>query len=302
MIDKLKKLFGGPENYNYTDLDDLEKVEPVAADAISGDEPVELIDTVLEVINSQLPPLVKDCINRDAQRQMLQTMLGSALTDYAARTRQEALSELTGDKAKMQKELEELRAEKKDVAARREEQKANLLSEQRQRRALQDRNRDLESKIAELDSEIEQHKLTISSLMNKVRVAEVTGDVSDDVAEIITAKENEIAGLTAKVAELTALNSAQSEKLTHLEEVLQQKEAALAATNEEKPKRKYRKRQRPETADGDASELSELEGVDWLLPGGTPAGHTPTASDPEFGYQPPKPSPAPFDDSQLTLF
>lgn len=302
MIDKIRKLFGSQDGYNYTDLEDLDKTEPITPITTSSDEPVELIDTILEVINSQLPPLVRECIDRQAQRRMLQQMLGTALTDYAARTRMEALSELTGDKAKMQQELEELRAERKDVAARREEQKANLLSEQRQRRALQDRNRDLEAKIAELDSEIEQHRLTISSLMNKVRVAEVTGDASEDVAEIISAKENEINALTAKVNELTAHNSAQAEKLSHLEEELQLKEAALAVASEEKPKRKYKKRQRPEPLDDSASELGDLDGVDWLLPGGTPAGHTPMASDPEFGYQPPKPSPAPFDDSQLTLF
>lgn len=279
MIDKIKKLFAGTDAYNYTDLDELERIESPASQADEADAPLELLDTILAVVNSQLPPLVGQCIDRQAQRQMLQQMLGSALADYAARTRQEALSQLTGDKAALQRQLEELRSQRKDVDARREEQKANLLSEQRQRRALQDRNRDLEAKIAELDSEIEQHKLTISSLMNKVRVAEVT----------------------ASDSELLAINSAQTEKIAHLEEQLQQKEAALAAAAEEKPKRQRRRQTNKPTA-SPALDESELDSVDWLLPGGAPASHTPTASDPEFGYQPPKPSPAPFDDSQLTLF
>lgn len=279
--------------------------------------PTELIDAILAVINAQLPPVAAQCIDREAQRRYMASVLGSPLADLAESMRRKAVSELTGDRAKMQAELEELRAERKEVSGKREEQKAALLSEQRQRRALNDRNRDLEAKIDELDSQIEQHKLTIASLMNKLRVAEVTeGDsqaLRDDIVrlqhtiserdETIEAKDREITELSEKIA---AYESASA-----LEAALEQRREAsggnAADPTDEAPAAPKKRRGRPRRQntraydpENDAS--ADLDSVDWLLPGGVPAGHTPHASDPDFGYQPPKHTPAPDSDAQLTLF
>ena len=295
--------------------------------------------------------MVAQCINPEAQREFLAKQLGQPLADFAETLRVKAVSELTGDRSKMQAELEELRAQRKEVSGKREEQKAALLSEQRQRRALSDRNRDLEAKIEELASEIEQHKLTIASLMNKMRVAEVTdGDAAalrEDLAALreqlkaqndeltaknqeISAKDEEISAknqeLSAKDEELSAKNkelsakseeiSAQSEEISSLNDKIAELETAAAIADSlskrreaegepqpEKPKRR-RSTRRPKARaydpENDAS--ADIDSIDWLLPGGVPAGHTPQPSDPEFGYQPPKHAPTPDSDLQLTLF
>lgn len=290
-----------------------------AAQAGSDAElPTELIDAILAVINSQLPPVAAQCIDREAQRRYMASVLGSPLADLAESMRRKAVSELTGDRAKMQAELEELRAERKEVTGKREEQKAALLSEQRQRRALNDRNRDLEAKIDELDSQIEQHKLTIASLMNKLRVAEVTeGDsqaLRDDIArlqrtvserdETIEAKEREITELSEKIAayeSASALEAALEQRREASGENAAADNAAEApATPKKRRGRPRRQNTRAYDPENDAS--ADLDSVDWLLPGGVPAGHTPHASDPDFGYQPPKHTPAPESDAQLTLF
>lgn len=314
-------MFGAGEDDNEVEFEDIDRpaletsetTPPKVITQSSDTElPVELLDAILAVINSQLPPIAAECVNPDAQRRYLSGLLGQPLLDYAESVRRKAIGELTGDRAKMQSELEELRAERKEVSSKREEQKAALLSEQRQRRALNDRNRDLEAKIDQLDSEIEQHKLTISSLMNKMRVAEVTeGDAAtlrEDLEQLraqlkerdekLAEKEREIAELSEKVANY--------ESASAVDAVLEQRREATGEekTDNSKPAKKRRGRpRRSSTAydpENDAS--AELDSVDWLLPGGVPANHTPHVADPDFGYQPPKQAPEPDSDAQLTLF
>lgn len=328
----LRKVFGASENDQEVEFDDFDKPEAAprqqaaqgpaqgaGREIAAGEMPVELLDAILSIINAQLPPVAAQCINPDAQRRYLASCLGSHLAEYAESLKRKAVSELTGDRKKMQTELETLRAERKDVSSKREEQKAALLSEQRQRRALTDRNRDLENKIAELDSEIEQHKLTISSLMNKMRVAEVTEEDSatmrDDLKQLreqLAAKDAElaekVAAIEAKDAELASTRQSIDElnaKVAELEAArLQHQEAAAEAGEPSAAPRKRRGRPRKTNgfipADDDTS--MEIDSVDWLLPGGVPAGHVPHTSDPDFGYQPPKHAPAPDSDAQLTLF
>lgn len=342
----LRRAFGSEESEVAEEFDDLDRpavavdapqqsiapAEPAAAASI----PEALADAILAVINSQFPPALAACVDPEAQRRWLEAQMGPALAVYVGEVNNGAMRELTGDKARIQSELEELRAERKEVAGRREEQKAALLSEQRQRRALADRNRDLESKINELDSEIEQHKLTISSLMNKMRVAEVSeADVESqaaaeadrlrveveslrsrlaeqdkrlaDAAEVIARadevfadKDREIASLVEKVAELESASALQQA----LDDRRKNSPADDAAEPSETPRRRRgrpRKQQLP-PPDAASDSSADLEEIDWLLPGGVPAGHTGHVADPEFGYQPPKQTPAPDSDAQLTLF
>ena len=321
MINAIKRAFGFSEQYSYSEeLDELDKDTDAAEAAAPEPDPVPsdeasdaFLNAVLAVINSSLPPVVAEAIDSGRQRAKLRQMLGPAMDEFACAMRRMALKELTGDRAKMQTELEELRTEKKDFASKRDEQKASLLSEQRQRRALQDRNRDLEARIAELDSEIEQHKLSISSLMNKIRVAEVSeGDFEalktslesrvNDLKTKLEAKEAENLELSARIADLEAPKA--------LQEALEQRKeltADMASTDADEAPRKPRRSRKRKTpvavSQGEPSaDLAEIEIVDWLLPGGAPAGHTPAGPDPDFGYQPPRPPPAPAPHPPRPLF
>ncbi len=319
-------MFGVSDVDEVEDFDDVDRpvVSPAAApgsaaepgaEAAPDELPEDLLDAILAIINAQLPPIASQCIDRNAQLRYLADALGAPLQAYSRQLKQKALSELTGNRKEMQQELEKLRAERNDVTSKREEQKAALLSEQRQRRALNERNHDLEAKIAELDSEIEQHKLTISSLMNKMRVAEVAeGDsaalreeiaiLKADIAakdETIAAKDKELAAMAERIAE--------AEAPAALEAALGQRRDASADSTAQAPDpasapKKKRGRGRKPRTDYSAADDStaDLESVDWLLPGGAPAGHTPAGPDPDFGYQPPKQAPQPDSDAQLTLF
>lgn len=318
----LRKMFGSNVEDNDVDFEDIDRpVVSTTAQTIEATNnlqvpetelPTELLDAILAVINSQLPPIAAECIDREAQRRYLAGQLGSSLIEYAEATRRKAISDLTGDRAKMQAEFEELRAERKEISSKREEQKATLLSEQRQRRALSDRNRDLEAKIDQLDSEIEQHKLTISSLMNKMRVAEVSEGDSVAMREDLEHLRNQLQERDKKLAEQEQEITNLAEKIANYESgsavdiALQQRHESTDSedSNEVKHPKKKRGRPRRQVSDYDPENdtSADLESVDWLLPGGVPAGHTPHVADPDFGYQPPKQAPEPDPDAQLTLF
>jgi len=323
----LKKMFGG-DGSSDVEFDDIDrpaapqhKEETPRPDAAGGgDLPDALLDAILEVINSQLPPIAARCIDRAAQRRYLADELGSPLEEFAAEARRKAVSELTGDRAKMQAELETLRAERKEVAGKREEQKAALLSEQRQRRALSERNHDLEAKIDQLDSEIEQHKLTISSLMNKMRVAEVTEGENSGLQEQIADLQKQLDDMRKLLGERDAVIAAKEAELLTLAEKIADFESGAAvdaalgkrreaageesaeATPAQPKKRRGRSRRQQHAYDPNNDASADIDAVDWLLPGGVPAGHTGHVSDPDFGYQPPKQAPEPDPDAQLTLF
>lgn len=323
MIKAIKRAFGFEEP-EYTEFDDIEKAPEIQETSESAPDtrsvPADLedfLDALCGIINSGLSPMVIAAIDPAKQRQKVYDALGPALDKLSDSIRDESLKTLTGDRQKMQSELEELRNEQKDFNEKRNEQKANLLSEQRQRRALQERNRDLEQKIAELDSEIEQHKLSISSLMNKIRVSEVNeGEIEalkasyeariNALTAKLEAQESENVELASKIADLEA-PQALAEALEQRKELVSPDESAEPKV-EETPKKKRRGRKPRQVIDDGpepepSEDLANIEIVDWLLPGGVPAGHqSAPASDPDFGYQPPKHTPAPDPDAQLTLF
>ncbi len=321
MFNSIKRAFGFSEK-SYTDfeepaVEDVPEVvhEPVKTTPVAEHPEVkieladEFLDSILAVLNANLPPLVSEAIDSERQRAKLTELLGPSLIDFAEKMRVNATRELSSDRDKMKSELESLRSQKKDFASKRDAHKATLLSEQRQRRALAERNRDLEAKIDELHSEIEQHKLTISSLMNKIRVSEVNEGELDSVK---AAFEHQIEGLKEKLQKAEAENVELASKVAELEapealkKALEQRREIVEASNPPAPKpKKQRKPRKPKKTEVQAKtdeQLKEMEMVDFLVPGAESAAPIVPEPNPDFGYQPPKRNPEPDIDIQLTLF
>ena len=217
-----------------------------------GDMPVEVADAVIDIVDEALPPFVRDCIDRDAQRRKLLAVMGPAMHSYVARiaadTRSAAMNSTAGDRDKLQQEVDALRQEREKLDAKREEQSSQLLAEQRQRRALTERVRALEAKETTYEAEKEQYELEIKSLMNKLRLAETAGDVvvpgGDDASMVVTESDSrqdlteahekevaqlndQIATLTARLAELEPMaNDLQAERI-HVAEYKAQLDAEL---------------------------------------------------------------------------
>lgn len=318
MFNSIKRALGFSEK-KYTDFEETvnESVSAGSVAVIPGSENTEVnirladefLDSILAVLNANLPPLVAEAIDSERQRAKLTELLGPALLDFAEKMRKEAASELRSERDRMKLELESLRSQKKDFASKRDAHKADMLSEQRQRRALADRNRDLESKIEELQSEIEQHKLTVSSLMNKIRVSEVN---SDEIDSLKAGFEHEIEALKIKLQKAEAENLELASKVAEIEapqalkQALDQRKEIVEAANQPTPKpnkqRKSRKPKKTEMQSKTDKQISEMDMVDFLVPGGDSESPIVPEPNPDFGYQPPKRNPEPDIDIQLTLF
>lgn len=278
MIGSLRRFFGKPDEASFDDIDmaETEVLQPLVplSSAPNSDIPAELLNPILTLINSSLPPIIKDSLDLERQRTQLATLLGPALTDYAAAMRRQALQDLTGSKAQMQRELDDLRNQRKELAAKRESQKAEMLSEQRQRRAAQERNRDLENRIEELASEIEQHKLTISGLSNKLRMADMAdADVAalrDELAQARLQIEalqqqaaqpqepsnaEDVAVLQAKLHSITIKASGLEDKLQQMNELNETYQSEIEARSREMRQQSTEL----ETALKEASELPTLK-------------------------------------------
>jgi len=155
----------------------------------SEEIPVEVIDSVLALINDALPPIVKECIDGEAQRRYLYAAMGDAIKSYLARiggeARKEAFDSCGAERAKLQADIASLRAKEQKAEKERAEQQSSRLSAERQKRALTERVHDLESKVSALEAEREQLLLETKSLMNKLKVAEVKNSDTDSLQERI---------------------------------------------------------------------------------------------------------------------
>jgi predicted RNase H-like nuclease (RuvC/YqgF family) len=300
--------------------------EPHTEDA-AATMPVELLDMITGIINESLPPLVKNSIDKESQRTMLADMLGQSFKEYVTRiaeiTRSNALKAMDGDRSKLQIELDSLRSERKQLEAKRDEQKSQLLSEQRQRRALNDRVKDLEAQISAFEAERDQYQLEIKSMINKMRVAGVREsddaelqnrikeltDKNAGLTRILEEKDSEIADLSSRLNEAQsaqALENALSARSEMTGENADTAEEQSVSESDEPKQKRRRGRPKKDTSAARQSRQDSSDGlddIDWMLPGGAPASAAHhQSSDPDFGYQPPQRPSFPDSDAQLTLF
>lgn len=165
---------------------------------IDQDLAADLLDSVVALFNSTQPDFVKSCINTDEQKKQLYNSLDKTIkeriNDAITRGHQAGQNQWNGEQRKLSEELEKLRLERSELNQKREESKGALLSAERQKRALTERVRDLESQTAKMLSENEQLVLENRSLMNKLRVAGVlAGNSSNlDMAAQLTSELNKV--------------------------------------------------------------------------------------------------------------
>lgn len=138
---------------------------------------------VLAVFNSALPDFLARTSDPEAQRRLLYESLDQGLKDYLARVAAEADSRCearwSAEHSGMRAEMEALRHKAEQVERDRADIKERQLSADRQKRALSDRLKDLESQVSRLEAEREQYDLENKSLVNKLKVYAVQhpGDI-----------------------------------------------------------------------------------------------------------------------------
>jgi len=139
--------------------------------------PMDFFDAILEVFNNAQPDFVKQCIDRDAQRRYLYDTLGNSFKEYLAKCHNDMednfLKKSRNEAKKYHDEISGLQERCRNIQEKEDELKQRQLSADRQKRALSDKVRELESQIVSLEAEKEQFILENRSLVNKLKIAGV---------------------------------------------------------------------------------------------------------------------------------
>ena len=161
------------------------------------------------------------------------------------------------ERQQLMEDNERLRSQYYSIKQKSEEYQSKALSADRQKRALSERLRDLEGTLATAESDREQYQLENRSLLNKIRVASLRQESSDDNEALnqLSAKNLE---LTDQVKKLTAeLKEAQnSEKIMSI--------ALVPAQDEVKDLKEKLDKERELTAKAD-EQLARLKADNEML-------------------------------------
>lgn len=146
---------------------------------------LRIFDHVVDVFNESLPEFLKSSVNAEAQKKYLYDSLQSDLKAYLDAAEKEAQSKSENlyrkELAATKSEMEQLRIKSRKVDEQQRQLQETKLSTSRQRRALQERINDLENALQSAEADREQLDLENKSLMNKLRLASLSGvDPSDE--------------------------------------------------------------------------------------------------------------------------
>lgn len=168
-----------PQSESHSAIDDMVPAPP-ADDPL----PADILEGVVELFNSIQPEFVKQCIDTEAQKRFLLESIDSALRSRIqaaiVRGHDLGLQQWEEERQSVADEIVELRNQKKELEQKRDESRNARLSAERQKRALNERVHDLENQLLNLEAEKEQLHLENRSMLNKLRVAGITGGLSDD--------------------------------------------------------------------------------------------------------------------------
>lgn len=285
-LSSVKKALGFPDEYDETDDnaddDDAAPEQPKASPArpalkasqvapgndsaghAPGSSPApsipagEVFDAIIELFNSTQPDFVKQCLDTEAQRAYIMEHISDSL-----KARFEAESEAArrqgemkwqAERAKMTDDLEKIKSEYHSLKQQREEFESARLSASRQKRALNDRIRDLESQVINLQAEKEQYQLENRSMLNKLRVAGVRANADPDA-------EAELQRLTSEnlaLQDKAAAGASEIEKLQARNRELTETNDALTKTNDELTAR-LEESQALEMTDEQKATIEEIE-------------------------------------------
>lgn len=150
-----------------------------AAPSVDPDIKARIFDGAVAVFNEALPSFLRDTVDAGAQSKKLAEALDKGLDEYLTNlmsvAEQYAEARLKGAADTARRDAEKLRADMQLIEQQRVSLREQQLSADRRRRALSDRVTDLEQQLANAEAEREQYELENRSLLNKLRVADVTG-------------------------------------------------------------------------------------------------------------------------------
>lgn len=225
----LKKALGwsgdNEEDEDYITYDSSSDEQPLAGNkdvVVEFSNPDEIPDGVfdglIDIINSNLSPMVLKCLDVEAEKKYLYEALGPKFSAFVKETRDKSLSvaraEWEREKTEMNGKIEDFKARCDNAENEMKEMKAVKMSEDRQKSALKERIRGLEDKVAAAEAEKEQYDLENKSLLNKLKVSQVRNDANEEAEKEIQELTAQVVALRKKLAE----GGADDERVKQLEE------------------------------------------------------------------------------------
>ena len=162
--------------------------------------PQPLLDKMADLINESIPELVRQSIDKEAEKRNIYNHLLSPFTDYIRfiyeKIQTEGSSQWKQDEIRLKEQVKELNDYIHELSSKQEEFQSQYLSAERQKRALGERVHELEMRIVTFEADKEQSDMEKSALNNKLKVAAVQEkNKADELAAL--QEENNIARYTA---------------------------------------------------------------------------------------------------------
>ncbi|MDE6186520.1 MAG: hypothetical protein K2G17_00110, partial [Duncaniella sp.] len=116
----------------------------------------DLFDAVIELFNRTQPEFVRECLNVDAQRQYILNSLSESLRQRVDAALSSDSNKWEKERDELQKKIAELEGDENELTAIRNENRKLRLSAERQKHALLDRIKDLETQLTKQVQEKER--------------------------------------------------------------------------------------------------------------------------------------------------
>ena len=169
---------------------------PEKAPQVKYELPNDFLTSVIEIVNANLPQIVKDCIDIEAEKKALIQAFGShfqkALEDVHHTAFNEAKTMWDTERKALTAKITSSTAAAEESAKRAEEARQKMQLEETKRRALTERANDLEARIATLEAEHEQYTIENKSLLNKMKVMQVYADDAKAYKEEVEQRDTTI--------------------------------------------------------------------------------------------------------------
>lgn len=190
-----------------------------------------IFTTVVDEFNRAMPSFIGSGANADAQRQHLYNLLDTDVKKILESLRAEAAERCNRrwerERRSLTSDVNAMKERLKSVEENEADKSKQLLSAERQKRALTERVHDLEGQIANLEAEKDQYELETRSLVNKLRVSNMVNE-GIEIPDVTT-YEARIAELQQNIDSTTEQNVELKSRITAFENEKKNLESQLNA-------------------------------------------------------------------------
>lgn len=184
-----------------------EKPATVVAEATENGKfqlPNDFLNSIIEIVNANLPQIVKECVDIEAEKKALSHTFGAHFQAAMKSVHQAALEEAKvqweADRDTFNAKIAELGSTIDESERRTGEARQKLLVEETKRKAIATQAEELQKRVQTLEAEHEQYIIENKSLQNKMKVMQVYADDAKAYKEQLDERDSLIKKLNESIA------------------------------------------------------------------------------------------------------